>query len=342
MMRRLLGTVWLGIAAVTLVSIRAAAQDAMGGEPAMAAHAHTATPAQRDPERDALISRARVGSAQFLDRNAAIAAGYRQVGMNFPSMGEHWISPRLVIEAQFDVARPAILTYITVNGSPVLTGVVYAVPLAQGDSPPSAFGPNAMWHEHSGTVDEESMHPIHDGSVTSAAGTRLAILHVWTGVPNPAGLFAAENWALPFIRLGLPAPADFPIGASRALSLLSGGSRYYLEVAGSDGGDVNALDAALSDCAITASQIVAQAHATSRTLMGDDLRRLDEAWTTAMRRVEKLSGMETVRKMNGGLLPYAISLAPPSPAAPSPSLQPSAPAHYMVYRLLSSTPLHRF
>ena len=69
---------------------------------------------------------------------------------------------------------------------------------------------------------------------------------------------------------------------------------------------------------------------------------LDEAWTTAMRRVEKLSGMETVRKMNGGLLPYTISLAPPSPAAPSPSLQPSTPAHYMGYRLLSSTPLHRF
>ena len=341
-MRHLWSGPWLSLAAVTLLSTRVAAQDAMGSEPAMAGRAHVAGPAERDPAREALIVRARIGSAQFLDRNAAIAAGYRLVGMDFPSMGEHWISPRLVIEGQFDVARPAILTYITMNGSPVLTGVVYAVALAQGDSPPSAFGPNAMWHEHSGTVDEESMHPIHDGSVTSAAGTRLAILHVWTGVPNPAGLFAAENWALPFVRLGLPAPAGFPIGASRALSLLSGGSRYYLEIARSDGVDGKALDAALSDCATTASQIVGQARTASRTLIGDDLRRLDEAWTNAMRTVEKLSGLETVKKMNGGLLPSAISLAPPWPAAPSPSLRPSAPAHYMVYRLLSSTPRHRF
>ena len=337
--------IFVSLAAVTLISFRVAAQDTAGSEPSMTAHSHSAAPTEPDRARDSLISRSRAGSAQFRDRNAAIAAGYRLVGMDFPSMGEHWISPRLVIEGQFDIALPAILTYVTVNGNPVLAGVVYAVPLAQGDSPPPAFGPSAMWHEHNGTVDEESMHPIHDGSTTSAVGTRLAILHVWTAVPNPAGLFAAENWALPFVRLGLRVPADFPIGASRALSLLSGGRRYFLEVAGSDGADINAADAALSDCAVTAARIVAQVRTASRALNDGDLHLLDEAWTAAMRRVEKLSGLETVRKMNGGLLPSTISLAPlapPEPAAPSPSLRPSAPARYMVYRPLSSTPLRQF
>jgi hypothetical protein len=299
------GRVWLTVAAIALGAAPASAQIVAGIDVETATNMHHAPASSSpiDPAAEALVARARVAAEPFRDRNAAILAGYRLVGTDFPSMGEHWISPRLVIEGQFDVARPAILTYITLDAHPVLTGVVYAVPLANGESPPTAFGPNAMWHLHSGTVDEESMQPIHDGSITNSADTRLAILHVWVNVANPGGLFAAENWALPFVRLGLSVPAAFPIGASRALSLLSVGSRYYLDLARGDEASAGSFTAVLSDCATAAAQIVHQAQAASRPLNKDDLRRLDEAWTEALRHVGSLSGLNTVKRINGGALP---------------------------------------
>ena len=285
-----------------LISAPGAAQIAV--DPVMAGHSHAvAGSAATNAGEEALISLARTASSRFRDRNAAIAAGYRLVGTDFPSMGEHWISPRLVIEGQFDVARPAILTYVTTGGNTLLTGVVYAVPLAEGENPPSVFGPDAMWHEHNGTVDEESMHPIHDGAASHDSGTRLAILHAWVGVPNPAGLFAAENWALPFVRLGLPVPESFPTGASRALSLLAGGTRYYLDLTRDYVGNASAIAAALADCASAAAMIVSHARAESRPLSGDELRRLDEAWTEALNHVGTASSPETVKKLNGGALP---------------------------------------
>jgi hypothetical protein len=290
------------LATLILASARGAAQTAV--DPVMAEHTHAvAGSAATNAGEEALLSLARSSSARFRDRKAAIAAGYRLVGTDFPSMGEHWISPRLVIEGQFDVARPAILTYVTVGTTTLLTGVVYAVPLSEGENPPPAFGLDAMWHEHNGTVDEESMHPIHDGSASHDKGTRLAILHAWTGVANPAGIFAAENWALPFVRLGLSVPESFPTGAARALSLLAGGARYYLDVTRGDEGSSSAIAAALSECAATASVIVNQARLESRALGSDDLKRLDDAWNAALNRIGKVSSSETVKKLNGGVLP---------------------------------------
>jgi len=301
-MRHFRGVGCASLATMILISARGAAQIAV--DPVMAGHSHAvAGSAATNAGEEALISLARTASSRFRDRNAAIAAGYRLVGTDFPSMGEHWISPRLVIEGQFDVALPAILTYVTTGGNTLLTGVVYAVPLAEGENPPLVFGPDAMWHEHNGTVDEESMHPIHNGAASHDSGTRLAILHAWVGVPNPAGLFAAENWALPFVRLGLSVPESFPTGASRALSLLAGGTRYYLDITRGDEGSASAVAAELSDCVTAASLIVSQARAESRPLGSDDLRRLDDAWTQALSRVGKVSSVETVKKLNGGVLP---------------------------------------
>ncbi len=267
---------------------------------------HVSQSSPSDTVIGALISKARIGADAFRDRNAAIAAGYRLLGMDFPSMGEHWVSPRLVIEGHFDIGRPAMLTYITVGDKPVLAGVVYAIPLSQGETPPADFGAGAMWHEHNGTVDEESLIPVHDGSVPDATGTRLAVLHAWVSVPNPGGLFAAENWALPFVRLGLSPPDDFPAGAARAISLLSGGSQYYLGLAETGGAGAPALADALSECTTTASRIVMQARAAGRGLTSVDLGQLDEAWTKAVRRVGQFSNAEAAKRINGGALPRAF------------------------------------
>ena len=56
------------------------------------------------------------------------------------------------------------------------------------------------------------------------------MLHVWTTTDNPDGVFAPDNWALAFTRLGLAIPQAMPGAAARAVSLASGGSRFFADV----------------------------------------------------------------------------------------------------------------
>jgi hypothetical protein len=200
------------------------------GHAEMSGHATSMTTAE-EVALQALLDSTRRGTAQFADRRAAIRAGYRRVGMDFPSMGEHWINPSKLISGEFDPGSPAILTYALINGEPRLLGVVYAVALGPHERPPTVAG--GFWHEHNGSIDDESLLPEHGGdehSVVSSndvAETRLAILHVWTVATNPAGIFVAENWALPFVRNGIEVPSPIPVSAARALALVSGGLEYY-------------------------------------------------------------------------------------------------------------------
>ncbi len=259
-----------------------------------------------DAAIDSLLGIARRASETFSDRSAAIAAGYRRVGMDFPSMGEHWVNPALVLEERFDVARPAILTYTVVQGRPTLLGVVYAIPLAPGVEPPAAFGPEATWHEHNGSVEEESLLPEHHSMSmpSSVSGTRLAILHAWVRAPNPDGVFAAENWALPFLRVGLDVPVGFPKGAARAISLLSGGERYFRELAGEAANA--AVAPALERCADVARSVVSRARARGHALGPADLEELDGAWSAAVMEVGKAAGADVAKRINGGLVPSEI------------------------------------
>jgi hypothetical protein len=259
-----------------------------------------------EPAVTALLDSALHATEPFRDRNLAIAAGYRRLGMDFPSMGEHWVSPRLVIEGKFDIARPAMLTYVVVNDHPVLTGLVYAIPLSPGESPPGAFGVSAIWHEHNGTVDEESLVPEHHATPAAALGTRLAILHAWIGVLNPGGTFSAENWALPFVRLGLAVPDRFPPGAARALSLLSGARAYFTDLADAPDTASGEIHAVLDECATRASKVLATARANANRLDAADLAELDHAWSVTLEMVSRISGPESAKRINGGSLPTAM------------------------------------
>ncbi len=272
-----------------------------------AAHEHAARSSlSAEPAVIALLDSARHATDPFRDRNSAIAAGYRRLGMDFPSMGEHWVSPRLVVEGKFEIARPAMLTYVVVNDHPVLTGLVYAIPLSPGEPPPRAFGASAIWHEHNGTVDEESVLPAHHAAPAAALGTRLAILHAWIGVLNPGGTFSAENWALPFVRLGLAVPDRFPPGAARALSLLSGARAYFTDLADAPDTARGELRAVLDECAGLASQVVATPRANADRLGPADLDKLDRAWTATLERVSKIAGTNSAERINGGSLSTAM------------------------------------
>jgi hypothetical protein len=171
------------------------------------------------------IAQARAGTAKYRDQHAAIVDGYRLIGPDSPAMGQHWVEPSLLVEGRLDPRRPQILEYITVAGQPVLAGVTYAIPLAPGDEPPDAPLGRAAWHYHSGTVDEESL-PLAHAAGHGRAELRVAVLHAWIWIENPAGPFASDNWALPFVRVGMAVPEHCALPAAKALALLTGGDVY--------------------------------------------------------------------------------------------------------------------
>jgi len=173
----------------------------------------------------------REATARYQDQATAIGDGYRRIGPDFPSMGEHWVSIPLVVSGTIDPEHPPILEYATLRGRPTLVGVAYTQLLSAGS--PAALVPASPddWHYHAGTVDEESFilgHAGTDHEHPESGGPRIAVLHAWVWADNPAGFFATDNWALPYLRLGLPVPLMVgPTPASFALALAAGGEAYF-------------------------------------------------------------------------------------------------------------------
>ena len=237
----------------------------------------------------------------FRDRSAAVAAGYRRVGIDFPSMGEHWVNTSLLFLGRFDIAKPAMLSYATIEGRPVLTGVVYALLLKPGELPPSVPGGRGMWHDHSGTLDAESALPVHHGTKSDTSAMRFVVLHAWVGIPNPAGLFEADNWALPYARARVPLPDPVSIGAARALSLLSGAKAYYVALAEAEGATRGAVEPALDSCARVAAPIAERMRGKGSSAPAD-VAALEDAWRTALNSIAMVSGTSVAARLNGGTI----------------------------------------
>ena len=193
-------------------------------------------PAADDSVIASFIRQARSGTAPYHDRAVAIADGFRRIGVEFPAMGEHWVNPVWVLADTFDISRPAMLTYIMVDGTPVLAGVGYTALLEPGEVPPDFAPATGAWHEHNGSVIEESL-PHHHRSPTTGAGhaghagqpaRRLSVLHAWVWVENPAGVFVTDNWALPAHRLGIAPDERLSRPARHMITLGLAGTPYYV------------------------------------------------------------------------------------------------------------------
>lgn len=197
--------------------------------------------AQEDSSAAAFLSRARAGSERYRDPSVALADGYYAVGPEAPAMGVHWVQPALFLAGSVDPNRPAILEYATIRGCPTLVGVAYALLLEPGEAPPDFPAGQAAWHSHAGGIEAEALRLTHEDGRTEAAGERVAVLHAWVWIPNPAGPFAPLNWALPYIRAGVD-PAPSPGADARALSLDLGGAAFW-EAALARALDANAHDA---------------------------------------------------------------------------------------------------
>ncbi len=192
-----------------------------------------ATAVNAQTPRDSFLTIVRNNTARYRDQSLAIADGYRLLGPDFPSMGEHWINVRVLLAGTVSPSHPAVLEYINIDGKPVLAGAAFAVLVDSANPFPRKFPvDSAAWHFHSGSVDQEAFILDHAHMAENDTnGPRIAVLHVWAWLDNPAGTFATDNWALPWIRLGWPAPATTPDdNTARAVALAAGGAEYFTAV----------------------------------------------------------------------------------------------------------------
>jgi len=184
----------------------------------------------------------RSATEQYRDYRQAVRDGYRRIGPAFPGMGEHWVNVPLLLRHELNPAHPTMLTYFTtLNGVRQLTGAGFAVALELGGTPPDYPAGSDAWHFHAGTIEDES---FREGSEPRMTGMQLAVVHAWVWVDNPAGLFARDNWALPYLQARQTPPALPTPDAARGLSAAGAGSDFFRArwlVAGKDSATVRRL-----------------------------------------------------------------------------------------------------
>jgi hypothetical protein len=222
---------------------------------------------------------ARAGTARYASQEAAIADGFRRVGTDFPAMGEHWVNLPQVMADSFTPARPSVLTYIKVGRVPHLAGVAYTKLLAPHEQPPDFAPARGHWHEHNGSIVEESFlagHEMH----ASPGDLRLAILHAWVWIENPDGLFVTDNWSLPFVRVGTAMPDAPGRDAARSAALATAAADYYGQ----------AIDAALAPSLAERSRLDATL-ADYRRRAAADLRPATARGRLTAVEVERLAGL---------------------------------------------------
>lgn len=198
---------------------------------------------------DSVAAEAARRTARYADRRVAVADGYRRLGADFPGMGEHWLHPGALLSGGVDPARPTLLMYAAdAEGRPTLLGVGFVVTTRRASSAAHVPGWPEAWHEHSGLLADESG-AGRGRARPSEGGTRVWVLHAWTALANPGGPYAPDNWALPFARVGLAAPAGVDADVGRAFSLAVGGDGYLRGVL-TDAGLTGAAQAAPVDSVV--------------------------------------------------------------------------------------------
>ena len=121
------------------------------------------------------LDEVRNATARYLDVDAAVKAGYVDIGLYMPNMGWHYMKDKLV-DGRFDLTQPELLVYADdpCGGKRKLVAVEYAVPLSLSKRAPLGFAGNA---------DEWSANQTF----------QLWTLHAWLFEYNPDGVFAPMN-----------------------------------------------------------------------------------------------------------------------------------------------------
>lgn len=191
---------------------------------ALPALAHNNVPHDQGLPRPAIDQLHAVAESieRYKDFAVARREGWKKFGGDEPLMGEHWHHPEgpdyQGSDADLDFARPSNLMYTRIGDETVLTGVTFNVRLRDGEAMPEGFAGTAdRWHTHdmlraidAALEERPILRWLANGWLEDRYFSkgddrgRLAMVHVWLGVPNPDGVFADHNRTLPYLKLGLP------------------------------------------------------------------------------------------------------------------------------------------
>jgi len=163
---------------------------------ASASSSSTNTPASVTAQ----LALARIATAKYAtDLGRAKADGYQIITRMIPSMGWHYLNPKV---AGFDIRNPAILVYEHRGTSWQLGALEWVFPKQPAKAPIpgaryGAFG--AACHYVDGTFvfagaqDKCAAKSPQTGAKFNFWHPPLVTLHLWLWYPNPAGLFSGTN-----------------------------------------------------------------------------------------------------------------------------------------------------
>ncbi len=177
----------------------------------------TVDPTEYSPELFEQLEAVRAATERFHDHDVALAEGYELVGGDGPLMGEHWVR-RDMTDRPFDLSAPSTLQYLKIDGVYVLTGVAYTVYRGPGEPLPEGFAGDAdAWHLHdmmkistAVTTGRPLLRWITQRRIANGRTQwnherpELTMVHAWTWLDNPDGVFAQDHRLIPSVRLGLP------------------------------------------------------------------------------------------------------------------------------------------
>jgi hypothetical protein len=229
---------------------------------------------QQGSAADNVLASARRAATAISDTVAARTAGYvpiEELGLpdRNPFQGQHWYNAAHA-DTLADVAlgTPSFVMFAPVKGKLQRIAVAYSAQLAIDAAMPSALGKDssAMWHVHvlcrlQTSGGRTIVDQVRDTTVCRARGgapvpRKTAMIHVWTDIANPEGIYGHDNPALPYIATGLTPPGMADLHDSvrsrpaRALALALGetyGARlesaYFIEQANKDSALADSLRA---------------------------------------------------------------------------------------------------
>ena len=167
---------------------------------------------------------------RFKDSEVATKEGYIHYdGYDTFSMGEHWYKKDVYESYTCNGSQPTHLQYLNIEGKRTLIGTGYiCIPETYESEKNEMFGKDIVWHTHGpawcilpngSTEDYRDLADALPNKLTSLdwqavcrgeggtpATQHVRMLHIWNWIPAPNGQFAHQNYAIPFLRVGLPTP----------------------------------------------------------------------------------------------------------------------------------------
>ena len=194
---------------------------------------------------------------RFQDSGVATYEGYVHYdGYDTFSMGEHWYKKEVYESSTCSGSDPSHLQYLNIDGKRTLIGTGYiCIPETYESEKNKMFDNSIVWHTHGpewclfpngSTEDYRDLADALPNKLTSLdwqavcrseGGTpalqNVRMLHTWNWIPAPNGRFTHENFAIPFLRVGLPTPnmkfLDSHLGKKtiRVLKLAHGDTNWW-------------------------------------------------------------------------------------------------------------------